>query len=63
MIDTRSIRSLDDVGRVMIPRDIRRLVGWQPNEMVVIETDGEVVTLHRARAGPAGHTMIGGLCK
>lgn len=30
MIDTRSIRSLDDVGRVMIPRDIRRLVGWQP---------------------------------
>ncbi len=52
MIDTRSIRSLDDVGRVMIPRDIRRLVGWQPNEMVAIETDGEVVTLRRLEPDP-----------
>lgn len=52
MIDTRSIRSLDDIGRVMIPRDIRRLVGWQPGEMVIVETDGETVTLRRLEADP-----------
>lgn len=50
MIDIKATRQLDDAGRVMIPRDIRRLVGWGPKELVTIETDGEVVTLRRLGA-------------
>lgn len=52
MIDTKPIRSLDDLGRVVIPRDIRHACGWQPGEMVIVETDGETVTLRRLEADP-----------
>ena len=38
-------RKVDNLGRMVIPNDIRELLGIKNNDMVLISTDGEQVVI------------------
>ena len=39
------IRRIDDLGRVVIPKEIRRIRGWEEGAPIEIVPDGETVVL------------------
>lgn len=50
------VRKLDDLGRIVVPKEIRRQLGWNPGTpLSIIPTDGGVI-IQTADAGlPADH--------
>ena len=50
------VRKLDDLGRIVIPKEIRRQLGWAPGTpMDIIPTDGGVIVRMSDAGLPADH--------
>lgn len=45
MKNTGIVRNIDDLGRIVIPKEIRRDFGWGENAPIEIHIDGEEVIL------------------
>lgn len=48
---TGIVRRIDELGRVVIPKSIRDVYGWEPGTPVEIFTDGEKVILREYAPG------------
>ncbi len=46
------IRSLDEVGRVMIPSHMREVLGWKPGSRLEIVMDSAAPSIHIRQAVP-----------
>ncbi len=47
MKDTGIMRTVDDMGRIVIPKELRRQLGMEEETKVEIYTDGESIILKR----------------
>ena len=41
-------RKLDEVGRIVVPKDIRNTLGWQPQERLVLTVVEGTLVVQRA---------------
>ncbi len=48
---TGVVRRIDDLGRVVIPIELRRTMGWEEKDTVAIFVDGESVVLRKYEPG------------
>lgn len=44
-------RKVDDFGRVVVPREIQRQLGWETGDAIEITVKGEVVSLQKYNPG------------
>jgi AbrB family looped-hinge helix DNA binding protein len=51
--------TLDSAGRVVIPKTLRDKLGLESGDVLALECDGERMTLHAVRSGPAMHKEQG----
>ncbi len=51
MIASGIVRKIDELGRIVIPKEIRRVLGWVDGDPIEIFTDGETVVLKGYRPG------------
>lgn len=47
MLSTGVVRSLDDLGRIVIPMELRRTLGYGLRQPVAVLVDGEDIVLRR----------------
>jgi transcriptional pleiotropic regulator of transition state genes len=63
MNDTGIVRRIDDLGRVVIPMELRRTLGIRVKDPLSISVDGERIILekhsdHCAICGSSGETVV-----
>lgn len=51
MKTTGMVRQIDDLGRVVIPKEIRRTNGWEEGDPLEIFTDYDTVILKKYQVG------------
>ena len=47
------VRSVDELGRITVPKELRDSLGWEPQTRVEFVVEGEEVRLRRYAAGCA----------
>jgi transcriptional pleiotropic regulator of transition state genes len=45
------VRKIDDLGRIVLPVELRRLYGIQPGEPLAISVDGDAIVLRKLDQG------------
>lgn len=41
------IRKVDDLGRIVIPMEVRKKAGWEPGTSMAMDFDGAVLTIRK----------------
>jgi transcriptional pleiotropic regulator of transition state genes len=49
MRDTGIVRRIDDLGRIVIPMELRRTLGINVKDPIAISVDGDRIILHKHR--------------
>lgn len=49
MVDTGMIRHVDDLGRIVIPMELRRTLGINPKDPMAISVEGERIILEKSK--------------
>ncbi len=47
MKNDKIVRQIDDLGRVVIPKDMRRMIGVDCGDKIAFETDGNTIVISK----------------